>query len=331
MTWGGHTPLILTKEEADPKGAIAPPIPPAITDQEISKLRAKGALTPVDVGGEKARTSDETNIGIYWAYDGARLLGTPPVLYNEFLWQYVESDGSLDLPNVSRLLALCNLAMSDAAIVAWGSKYFHKIWRPVRAIVEKKIDENWHPLGAPRTNSGAAFPAGALLGIETAQVLLGASRQSDIRSASGDKGMREMEALTGRRSVPYSQAAFTPNFPAYPSGHATFGGACFGMLREIRKETLTSDAAANMITVKKARSGELNKRFRESTIARDNFTGLPRDEVLMNFPTIDKVLKEIEDSRVFLGVHWTFDSTEGTASGRRVADRVRSRAYTRTV
>jgi membrane-associated phospholipid phosphatase len=84
------------------------------------------------------------------------------------------------VPKIARLFALVNVAMADAGIAAWESKFFYQYWRPVTAI-RAQYDAKFWPLGAPGTN------------------------------------------MQGPN--------FTPPFPAYPSGHATFGGALFQILR----------------------------------------------------------------------------------------------------
>ncbi len=40
--------------------------------------------------------------------------------------------------------------------------------------------------------------------------------------------------------MPYHRACFTPIFPSYPSGHATFGTACFNILKRVRAERQSS-------------------------------------------------------------------------------------------
>ncbi len=72
-------------------------------------------------------------IGLFWAYDAARLIGTPPRLYNQIVAQIAEAD-ELSTPEMARLLALCNLAMADSGIVCWEAKYRYQIWRPVIGI-----------------------------------------------------------------------------------------------------------------------------------------------------------------------------------------------------
>jgi hypothetical protein len=61
---------------------------------------------------------------------------------------------------LARLLALVNVALADAALSSWESKYFHVHWRPVTAIRRADEDGNpatahnptYTPLGAPATN-----------------------------------------------------------------------------------------------------------------------------------------------------------------------------------
>jgi len=79
---------------------------------------------------------------------------------------------------------------------------------------------------------------------------------------------------------------FTPPFPAYTSGHATFGGALFEVLRRFYG---TDDVAFSVTSD-------------ETHTARhyDSFSA-PQQE---NF-----------DSRLYLGVHWRIDQAQGDASG----------------
>jgi hypothetical protein len=64
---------------------------------------------------------------------------------------------NLSVPDTARLLALCNLAMADAGIIAWKAKYHYNVWRPVLGI-QNRLDESmsdlcWRPLGAPKCPS----------------------------------------------------------------------------------------------------------------------------------------------------------------------------------
>ena len=93
---------------------------------------------------------------------------------------------------------------------------------------------------------------------------------------------------------------FTPNFPAYPSGHATFGGAAFGILREFLSDKFNySDVATpKQFTFT---SDELNGKNMDSS-------GNLRPFAPRSFKNIAHVIHENAKSRLFLGVHWLFDS-----------------------
>ena len=75
------------------------------------------ALTPPLV----KRTVDETLIGLYWAYDGPRELGTPPRFYNQIVREIAVHKGNTVDQN-ARLFAFVNAAMGDAGILAWDQK-----------------------------------------------------------------------------------------------------------------------------------------------------------------------------------------------------------------
>ena len=102
---------------------------------------------------------------------------------------------------------------------------------------------------------------------------------------------------------------FTPPFPTYPSGHASFGGALFQVLR---KELGRDDIAFTFV------SDELDG----TTFGSD---GQLRPLFPRSFQSLSEAEQENGWSRVYLGIHWNFDSTEGIALGNRVADEVCSR------
>src|SRR5262249_4011014 len=145
-----------------------------------------------DVVTKTIRTLEQTEIGIYWAYDGTPTLCAPPRLYNQITVLIADQMGTTRKPvEFARLLALVNVAMADAGIAIWESKFFHSFWRPVTAIREADADGNSGTLGDPTYS-----PLGA--------------------PGSNNPGARN----------------FTPPFPSYPSGHAGFGGAVFETLRQ---------------------------------------------------------------------------------------------------
>ena len=156
---------------------------------EAKALGGDGVTTPTD------RTEEQTQIGIYWAYDGTPTLCAPPRLYNQIVETI--SARSNNVIKLARLYALVNVAMADAGIAIWESKYFYDFWRPVTGI--READEDTGPTGA-----GDGNPA-----------------------TYGDIGFMPLGAPASNLTGPN----FTPPFPAYPSGHAGFGGALFQTLR----------------------------------------------------------------------------------------------------
>ncbi|MFC5063100.1 vanadium-dependent haloperoxidase [Actinomycetospora atypica] len=240
------------------------------------EVRHLGALAST------SRTPEQTLIGIFWAYDGVDLLGTPPRFYNQILRHIATSHvnprtGELNTPeDNAELFALANVAMADAGIDAWHWKYYYNLWRPVIGIREAcssngpsgiagpnndaDCDPFWVPLGAPATNQTV-------------------------------------------------KPDFTPPFPAYPSGHATFGAALFQIIRLFYGgEAITIDevlAAEHEATpdegyVADLISDELNGTTTDSR-------GHLRTRHVRRFTDLVTPLRENALSRVYLGVHWRFD------------------------
>jgi hypothetical protein len=84
-----------------------------------------------------------------------------------------------------------------------------------------------------------------------------------------------------------AKADFTPPFPAYPSGHATFGGALFTTLADFY--------------------GTDNMTF---TIGSDEMPG-----VYQTFHSFSAAAQQNGQSRIYLGIHYIFDKTAGIAAG----------------
>src|SRR5262249_31192825 len=107
-----------------------------------------------------------------------------------------------------------------------------------------------------------------------------------------------------------------PPFPAYTSGHATFGGAAFKMMADFYQ------------------TDDIHFRIPFDFIS-DEFNGVTRDihnqipDLVMNFirniesrhyTSFSQAAAENAASRIFLGIHWRFDAIEGVRAGDRIAD-----------
>ena len=71
------------------------------------------------------------------------------------------------------------------------------------------------------------------------------------------------------------------------------------------------------------------------TFVSDEFNGVTRDNqgnirprVPRNFPSLSHAEEENGQSRIYLGIHWAFDKTQGIIQGRRVANLVFANTFT---
>jgi vanadium chloroperoxidase len=107
----------------------------------------------------------------------------------------------------------------------------------------------------------------------------------------------------GRPDTNRSGVGLTPDFPAYPSGHATFGAAAFQLLRlflvEQQVAQFESDGVDNVDFT--FTSDEYNGR---NLCPR---SGAPRMPISRSYPSLWQAIVDNSVSRVFLGVHWQFD------------------------
>jgi len=94
----------------------------------------------------------------------------------------------------------------------------------------------------------------------------------------------------------------TPPFPAYPSGHATFGAAAFHITRLFYGAAIGDRNPDTLFDGLEFVSDELNG------VNKDN-KGTVRPRHVRNFPRgLWQMILQNGRSRVDLGVHWVFDA-----------------------
>jgi hypothetical protein len=138
----------------------------------------------------------------------------------------------------ARIFALLGMAIFDAMIVCFDSKYFYDYWRPVTAI------RLGHTDGNRRTDADPTW-------------------------------------------TPF---VFTPPFPSYPSGHASFGGAA----RRVLERVFGKDGLAITLA-----SPEV-------------------PDVVLHYGSWKQITDDIDDARIYGGVHYRFDQEEAARQGRKV-------------
>jgi hypothetical protein len=91
-------------------------------------------------------------------YEGTPNLGVPPRLYAQIAVQLAERGRVSNPLDLARYFALVHIAMADAGIAVWDSKYYYNIGRPVTVIREEDgdamttADPAWKPFGISRAN-----------------------------------------------------------------------------------------------------------------------------------------------------------------------------------
>jgi len=160
------------------------PMPPALSSaqyaRDFNETRTMGSQAST------ARSADQTIAALFWN------LGTATSLWNTTALSLIEARGgegdeqdgdgnSRRGPNRlldhARVLGAVDVAMADAAIVCWDTKYTYNFWRPITAIREVADDGNaataadptWTPLlstpGHPSYSSGHSCVSAAAAGV----------------------------------------------------------------------------------------------------------------------------------------------------------------------
>jgi PAP2 superfamily len=272
--WGSVTPFVINTVETD----AFLKIPPLLNSPEYAT-----AFNEVIKDGKNdlpQKAPEKAVIGIFWGYDGSNKIGVPPRIYNQVV-RSIEDFKKLSHDRQIKVLTAINVAMADAGIAAWYWKYKYDFWRPVIGI--READAGWGPTGKGDDNTATKG--------DPFWLPLGAPNSNPINKLASNG---------------------TPGFPAYPSGHATFGAACFKTAAALIGKD-PKDITVNFV------SDEFNG------VTTDN-TGVVRPKYKATFDLANfglaKAITDNNQSRIYLGVHWQFDATGGDKVGTDISVKV---------
>ncbi len=234
--WGQVTPFGL--EEGS---QFRLPPPPALHTgkyaNDYNEVKLLGSLV------SPFRPQDRTDVAKFYA------AASPVQVFNSAARQVSAAQGK-SLSENARIFALLAMAMGDASIAGWDTKYHYNFWRPVTAIRAGDLDGN---------------------------------RRTD-------------------RDLVWLPLITTPAFPGYASGHATVSGAA----RAVLKRAFGKDGHAVTLT----------------------HPGAPG--IVLNYTAWDEITDDIDDARVYGGIHFRFDQEAGAHQGRHVGKYI-LRNYLRSV
>ena len=150
------TPWVLTR----PSQFRLPP-PNALTSPEYTA--DYNEIKTMGVYSGSPRTDDQSELVLFWA-------SNTPLSWNRVAADLSASRG-LSLTENAHLFALLNVAMADAGIACWDSKYRYVFWRPITAIRLGDTDGNastdpdtawvpWLDALPPGTPAHPEYPSG---------------------------------------------------------------------------------------------------------------------------------------------------------------------------
>ena len=146
--WGTNRPMVL-KAAAD-----CPAPPPPTYSEETGSAFYKDGLEVYKIS--TAATQEQRQFALYWADDAGK---TPTPAGH---WAYIANDllknRKASLATAAEDFARLNIAMSDAFVAAWSTKYSLSVIRPV-TYVQLGIDSNWFPSLMP-TPPFPDYPSG---------------------------------------------------------------------------------------------------------------------------------------------------------------------------
>jgi len=207
------------------------PPPPALDSGKYARDYNEVKLVGKSDAGLDIRPQDRTDVARFFA------VSSPVQAWNQAARQVSAAQGKT-LSENARIFALLGMAICDASIAAYDSKYHYNFWRPLTAIWGGELDGNH------KTESDGAW----------------------------------LPLIT------------TPAFPGYPSAHATLSGSARTVLERVFGK---HDLAITLTSPR-----------------------LP--SVVLNYTNWKQITDDIDDARVYGGIHFRFEQEAGSRQGREV-------------
>lgn len=208
-----------------------PDEPPAL--KSVKYTRDYNEVKSVGAANSTVRPQGRTDVARYFA------VTSPVGVWNPVARQLSVAGGA-SLSENARALALLNMAMSDAAVATFDTKYKYTSWRPETAILMGQTDGN------DATDADPSF----------------------------------------------TPLIVAPCFPGYPSAHATLSYAAREVLERLygprRRSLILSNPAVPGITLR--------------------------------YTKLKEITEDIDDARVYGGIHFRFEQEAGADLGRRVGE-----------
>ncbi len=134
--WGTHRPFFV--KDANQCDIDKAPAYKGIGDTTGELY--KQALKVYNV--DKSLTEEQRTMAQYWADDPSET-STPPGHWMEMFGNFVKAE-DMKLDRASEIYALMTMAMNDACITVWHTKYRVDLVRP-KTVIQENIDPSWEP------------------------------------------------------------------------------------------------------------------------------------------------------------------------------------------
>ena len=223
--WGNVTPFAM---ESGAQFRLPPP-PPINSGKYAHDFNEVKLVGRAD---SSFRPQDRTDVARFYA------VTSPVQAWNSGARQISSLHGKT-LSENARIFALLNMAIFDASVAAYDSKYYYNFWRPLTAIWGGALDQNH---------------------------------------------LTEADAT-------WLPLINTPAFPSYPSAHATLSAAARTVLERVFGKNHIAITLSN--------------------------TRLPG--VVLHYSDWRQICDDIDDARVYGGIHFRFEQEAGSHQGQDVA------------